>query len=121
MNISKLPTPETDKLEYEQECNFDVSWEDHSRRLERQRDHLRKTLKMVLDSARPHPMEDGQMYHAWEEARKALSENTKATGLHFKAERQAGECLNERFQIDRCPECQLPIPFHTASCKLYNV
>lgn len=36
-------------------------------------------------------------------------------------ERQAGECLNEHLQIDRCPECQLPLPFHTASCKLYNV
>ena len=28
-------TPRTDKLEYEQECNFEVSWEDHSRQLER--------------------------------------------------------------------------------------
>lgn len=40
---------------------------------------LRTTLKNVLASARPHPMENGQMYHAWEEARKVLdSENARA-------------------------------------------
>jgi hypothetical protein len=34
---------------------------------------LRRTLlEMVLASARSHPMENGQMHHAWEEARKVL-------------------------------------------------
>jgi hypothetical protein len=40
-------TPETDKLEYEQECNYEVCWEDHSRKLERQRNAAWKTLKEI--------------------------------------------------------------------------
>ena len=37
-----MNTPETDKLEYEQECNFEVAWEDHCRRLETERNEARK-------------------------------------------------------------------------------
>ena len=72
---SKSPTPETDMLEYEQECNFDVSWEDHSRKLEIQRDILRKTLEKVLSSASPHPKENQSMHEAWKEARMILAQN----------------------------------------------
>lgn len=43
---SLTDTPETDRLEYEQECNFDVCWEDHARKLERQRDEARAAIKM---------------------------------------------------------------------------
>ena len=72
-------TPETDRLEYEQECNYEVCWEDHSRNLERERNKYLKALRLVLASARPHPMENGQMYHAWEEAKKVLPENAEVS------------------------------------------
>lgn len=34
-------TPETDRLEWDQECNYDVPWEDYCRRLERERNAAR--------------------------------------------------------------------------------
>jgi hypothetical protein len=34
-----------------------------------------QALKDALASARPHPMENGAMYHAWEVARKVLESN----------------------------------------------
>ena len=33
---SEVPTPRTDKWEYEQECNYDVPWEENCRQLERE-------------------------------------------------------------------------------------
>ena len=36
MSTTDTPTPRTDKWEWEQECNFDVPWEDHCRTLERE-------------------------------------------------------------------------------------
>lgn len=33
---SDTPTPRTDKWEYEQECNYEVAWEDNCRQLERE-------------------------------------------------------------------------------------
>ena len=39
---------------------------------------VKNVLRLVLASARPHPMENVQMYQAWEEARKVLdSQNSK--------------------------------------------
>jgi hypothetical protein len=73
---SASDTPITDRLEHEQECNFDVGWEDACRELERESTRLRKALKTVLASAHPHPMENGAMYEAWEFAKKALTPNT---------------------------------------------
>lgn len=35
---------------------------------------LRRTLRTVLASAHPHPMENGAMYHAWEVAKRVLDE-----------------------------------------------
>ncbi len=46
-------TPRTDKLEYEQECNFDVGWEDHSRTLERELVAAKENLNQVLTGDRP--------------------------------------------------------------------
>ena len=34
--MSDTPTPMTDAWEHEQECNFDVPWEDNCRQLERE-------------------------------------------------------------------------------------
>ena len=34
---------------------------------------LESTLKSVLASAHPHPMEHGEMYQAWEEAKRVLN------------------------------------------------
>lgn len=38
-------TPESDKKEYEQECGFEVMWEDFARTLETQRDEARAMIK----------------------------------------------------------------------------
>ena len=43
-----------------------------------ERENYLKALRLVLASACPHPMENGQMHHAWGEARKVLPQNTKA-------------------------------------------
>lgn len=52
-HIQEAATPLTDKLELEQECNFDVSWEDHARNLERltiwQQEILDKAIKALPD------------------------------------------------------------------------
>ncbi|GEM_PF-6584659 len=42
--VAPSDTPETDRLEYDQECGFEVCWEEHSRKLERERNRLRKTI-----------------------------------------------------------------------------
>lgn len=70
-------TPETDKEhEIAKSCGFPLLVQaDFARKMERQRDRYLNALRGVLASARPHPMENGQMYHAWEEARKVLPEN----------------------------------------------
>ena len=41
---SEVPTPRTDRWEYEQECNFDVAWEDNCRLLERENKMLADAL-----------------------------------------------------------------------------
>jgi hypothetical protein len=41
---SEVPTPRTDRWEYEQECNFDVTWEDNCRLLERENKMLADAL-----------------------------------------------------------------------------
>ena len=44
-------TPQTDRREYEQECNYEVCWEDHSRKLEKMLTRadglLRRAIVMV--------------------------------------------------------------------------
>ena len=54
-----MNTPETDKLEYEQECNFEVAWEDHCRRLETERDEARKQRDDLMGA-----LIDWQLAHA---------------------------------------------------------
>jgi hypothetical protein len=51
----KIPTPRTDKWEYDQECNFDVPWEENCRTLEREL-HIAKLEieKLRKDSNRYH-------------------------------------------------------------------
>lgn len=44
-------TPKTDRFEYEQECNFDVPWEDRCRELERENNRLRADLQSVAECA----------------------------------------------------------------------
>jgi hypothetical protein len=53
--MSDTPTPRTDKWEYEQECNYEVAWEDNCRQLEREladmtkrRDELLASLEKVI-------------------------------------------------------------------------
>lgn len=73
-------TPRTDKLEFEQECNYEVSWEDHSRQLEREiqqkdeqiaalRGAVRISLENIIDS-----IESG-WYHLSQEGLNALNES----------------------------------------------
>ena len=49
---SEVPTPRTDKWEYEQECNFDVSWEENCRELERETSALHKEIELLADGLR---------------------------------------------------------------------
>ena len=48
---------------------------DEVKKLQREIRRLRGALKTVLESAHPHPMENGAMYEAWEQAKKVLSPN----------------------------------------------
>lgn len=49
-----MNTPETDKLEYEQECNYEVAWEDHCRRFETERNEARKQRDELLAAIAAH-------------------------------------------------------------------
>ena len=44
---NRVQTPETDRKEYEQECNYEVCWEDHARDLERRLTIAREALEIA--------------------------------------------------------------------------
>jgi len=45
--IPTSDTPRTDKIEYEQEFNFEVDWEEHSRKLERELNEAKSQLNFL--------------------------------------------------------------------------
>jgi len=49
-----MNTPETDELEYEQECNYQVAWEDHCRKFETDRNEARQQrdelMQLLIDA-----------------------------------------------------------------------
>lgn len=51
VSCSPSLTPQTDRREYEQECNYEVCWEDHSRKIEKMLTRadglLRRAIVMV--------------------------------------------------------------------------
>lgn len=54
---SASDTPRTDRWEYEQECNYDVPWEDHCRELERENGRLLAALQeCILFTAMAQPV-----------------------------------------------------------------
>lgn len=76
--MNNTPTPRTDRLEYEQECNFEVAWEDECRRLERelaavteQRDRLAEALNKYRGQV------DNEGNHSAPEAIQSLNQNVK--------------------------------------------
>jgi len=58
---SDTPTPRTDKWEYEQECNYEVAWEDNCRQLERELAESQEDAKahkqMLQNLSKTHALE----------------------------------------------------------------
>jgi predicted nuclease with TOPRIM domain len=50
-------TPKTDRWEWEQECNYDVPWEEHCRELERENAELKKQANDEFDTVITRNME----------------------------------------------------------------
>jgi hypothetical protein len=48
--MSDTPTPRTDKWEYEQECNYEVAWEDNCRQLERELGQAHDKIEELVET-----------------------------------------------------------------------
>ncbi len=51
-------TPKTDRWKYEQECNYDVPWEDHCRELESGNNALASAARLACENTE----DDGDPY-----------------------------------------------------------
>jgi len=49
MNDTPTPTPRTDKWRHDQECNYEVTWEDNCEQLERE---LARSLRLAEDNGK---------------------------------------------------------------------
>lgn len=71
------PTPETNAIDSKvgdwNAADYYGAMLQLSRKLEQQRDSLKAALKVVLDSAFPHPEENPAMFKAWTQARAVLA------------------------------------------------
>ena len=54
-STSEIATPQTDKEEYHESCNFDVDWPTHARALERELITTKDALRRAMEFARHKP------------------------------------------------------------------
>jgi septal ring factor EnvC (AmiA/AmiB activator) len=79
--MSDTPTPRTDKWEYEQECNYEVAWEDNCRQLERElaeaMDDANAYKQMLQNLSKTHAIERAELDRSFQfltKQRDALAE-----------------------------------------------